>query len=405
MPINNKIAIVGAFSRYNYGDILMPIVVREMLGRRNGHLALEFYSYRNSDLSEIGGIPSKSLSNLYIDLAKGKFDWIVVAGGQVLGQEHRRMLPLELKTKGATKSLITQTGFKAFGKIAPGLINTICRRVAGIQATFPWIIEGEESAARTIYNTVGGNYGYSNSLNRRASRLLALSPYFTVRSRSDFEIWKDTGVECKLVPDSVACISHVFRAGNLSNLVRKEIRSQISSIGDYFIFQISRENAFRREAEIAQYIQKSVTATGLQCLLVPMGYAAGHEDDTALRNIAKYCDHRVHLLDNASVHEITYAISRADAYLGTSLHGAIVSSSYGVPHTTICAPNKKTQEYLESWKSTRLFSTNLNDLPSAAKYLVNDNENRKYTEIRSIEIINQVEQHFDLMAKIITSDH
>ena len=380
----------------------MPIVVREMLGRRNGHLAFDFYSYRNSDLSEIGGIPSKSLSDLYNDLAKGKFDWVVVAGGQVLGQEHRRMLPLELKTKSATKSFITQIGFKAFGKIAPGLLNRICRGAVGIQATFPWIIEGDESAARTIYNTVGGNYRYSNSLNRQASRLLALSPYFTTRSRSDFEIWKDAGVGCKLVPDSVACISRIFEAEILSNLVREQTKSNISSLGDYFIFQISRENAFRREAEIAQYIQSSVAATGLQCMLVPMGYAAGHEDDTALRNIAKRCDQRVYLLDNASVHEITYAISRADAYLGTSLHGAIVSSSYGVPHTTICVPNKKTQEYLESWKSTRLFSTNLSDLASAAKYLINDNENRRYTAVKSIEIINRVEEHFDLMAKMIT---
>lgn len=54
-----SINIIGAFDRYNYGDLLFPIIIEEYIKKYNCELIkkykLEYYALVQSDLSKVGG--------------------------------------------------------------------------------------------------------------------------------------------------------------------------------------------------------------------------------------------------------------------------------------------------------------------------------------------------------------
>ena len=49
-----KIILYGAFDRYNYGDIIIAIILRNYL-KNNGFKNIEFCSIKNVDLTHLGG--------------------------------------------------------------------------------------------------------------------------------------------------------------------------------------------------------------------------------------------------------------------------------------------------------------------------------------------------------------
>lgn len=395
-----KVGILGAFSRNNYGDVLMPIVVSKSLSNRSKNISFNYYSYKKSDLSEIGGVPSLSLSDLYRDY--NNLSWVIVAGGQVFGQEHRRMYPLEFDMNHPFMAHAAQILFKVAGKISSSVVNNFCRKRIHVNSSFPWVVENPFDPKNVIYNTVGGNF---ESLPKRkeyhsAIQVLSESPVLSIRSHSDYDIWNSVLSNASLIPDSVGIISDLY---DTDDLIKKSKKTDfILSNEDYFVFQISRENGEGKESDIASALQEACRDTGLRCLLVPMGYAAGHEDQIVLRHIDRLTDSNISILDEANIFEITLALSCAKAYIGSSLHGAIVSCSYNVPHSTIIVPNKKTEEYIRGWNTSVIPSTRIAEIPSTVTDLIKTNSVAHVQE-RNQFLKKLISSNFDYMTSLIIS--
>lgn len=396
-----KIGILGAFSRYNYGDVLMPLIVEKAIRQRiSGNIDFSFYSYVKSDLSRIGGVPSNSLHDLYSNYKN--LDCVIVAGGQVFGQEHRRMYPLEFNMSHPELAHYLQIIFKVCGKISPSQTNKFCRRMINVSCDYPWVVEAPFNGNKVIYNTVGGNF---DSLSHTKSypsiiNTLSESPILSVRSYKDYRIWKTHLNNVTLVPDSVGIISEIYPTNSLLQLLSSHSRNLIPEIGDYFVFQIAREYGEGKEQILANEIHKACDLSGLNCLLLPMGYAAGHEDQIILNSLNNITDERVKILDNANIFDITYALSCAKAYIGTSLHGAIVSCSYSVPHSTIVVNNKKTEDYIKGWVTSNYPSTAINSIAETLCNLISE-PNVKYTSYRSSEISNLIDLNFDNIVSVL----
>lgn len=397
-----KIGILGAFSRYNYGDVLMPYIVSESLKKRMSGISFEFYSYKESDLTEIGGIPSKSLKDLYLD--SDNLDWVIVAGGQVFGQEHKGMYVLEFDMNHPKRTYFAEICFKVLGKICGSVVNAYCRRRIGAKSSYPWVVEKPFDGNKIIYNTVGGNFNSFKKDKRYVSMIntLSKSPMIAIRSLRDYNIWKTVLNNVSLIPDSVSVISDIYNDQKLGQLCQAKNKKKIDELKSYFVFQISRENAKNREEELAAVLEEACKINDLKCLLVPMGYAAGHEDQIACRNINTLTSPNVEILDKASIFDITYALSQAQAYLGTSLHGAIVSCSYGVPHSTIIVNNKKTEEYITNWKTSLAPACDIENIPKTLHRIL-ESDSKKYTKNKSKEIITMINDNFDKICKIMNN--
>ena len=77
-----KIALVGAFDRYNYGDILMPIIMHNqiMTNLNLKNIDFSYYGLFKSDMSECKGYSTDALS----ELKNKEVDVIIFVGGEVL---------------------------------------------------------------------------------------------------------------------------------------------------------------------------------------------------------------------------------------------------------------------------------------------------------------------------------
>ncbi len=60
-----KILIIGAFDRYNYGDLLFPLILEKQLDTYHKDFQYEFYGLVESDLSKEGGKPTLDLKAFY----------------------------------------------------------------------------------------------------------------------------------------------------------------------------------------------------------------------------------------------------------------------------------------------------------------------------------------------------
>lgn len=68
----NKILIIGAFDRFNYGDLLFPIIIEQQLKTYSNALDIEYFGIVESDLSSLGGSQQKTYSNFMKAVKKGQ---------------------------------------------------------------------------------------------------------------------------------------------------------------------------------------------------------------------------------------------------------------------------------------------------------------------------------------------
>ena len=396
---SNKIAIIGAFDRFNYGDVLMPAVFTQIVSKISStEYQYDYYGLKRADLTKQGGYKCSPISEYY--QSQDEYYATVVVGGEVLGAEYWGMLPMLMEGAPFWAIRPFTRALSLFAKISNKSINKLIENEVGSPAAMPWIIQG--APTKVIYNTVGGSRRLIPYIRSARPDLFSVlddlrrATYISVRSTEDMRALSSAGIKARLAPDSVSLISRVLNAEDIARGAAKNVTSLIAHIGNYFAFQINYDDAKQIGFKyIASCIETACSASGLSCLLVPIGLAPLHDDDKALGMIAKYTESNVHILPTCDVASITYALSNAECYVGTSLHGCIVSGSFGVPHTSIERKEKKTSGYLETWKSSPMCSIKLAELDSALSTLTQPASKqatkRSATKIQSAALNNFAE--------------
>ena len=87
-------------------------------------------------------------------------------------------------------------------------------------------------------------------------------------------------------------------------------------------------------------------------LLLPIGFAALHEDNIALKQMQNIYNNFV-LIDKLNIYEIMNLIANSYFFAGTSLHGNITAMSFGIRHIGLNPEIKKLENYLKTWEIKR----------------------------------------------------
>lgn len=344
------LAIYGATDRFNYGDLLFPIVVNWMATSSTINVTVKNYAVADSDFSTQGALPTKALS---CALNTGEIDscnHFVVAGGQVLDARWTSIIGYLL---GPNADLSMRAMRKLCGE---RLTDAMGRRKAGIPWGQPFVVPHDALPRHTTYsyNAVGGaeiEQLHPEYLHTLIKSLQAAS-YVSVRDQATYDALVRQGVESELAPDSAMVMSMAFPKSELKTRLRPAIRQYIDeSRNTYLVFQIGKKFLRGREQQIARTIEGVARAQGLKILLLAIGTATAHEDDIALANIKKHLNRDVLVAEvfDGSVWEIMALIADAAIYIGTSLHGAITAMSFGVPHLAFTSEVRKLQEFLLTW--------------------------------------------------------
>ena len=344
------INIIGAFDRYNYGDLLFPIVIEKYL-RENRKDLLEKYDLRyfglvESDLSSVGGKKTQALKKLYNeDLSENSM--VIVAGGDVLPARISSM-DVDLSKSNLSmlckKVIIKAINRRNFEKISMKKFN--------LNTRFPWIVEKDnfKNNIFVAYNAVGGST--LNELPKfevdEIKRNMSKSNYISVRDNKSLDNVKD--LNSKLYPDSATIMSNFFPINVLENKISKDVKKFIKDTGNKYICIQSNLCSIRGKEEIlVREIEKIHREEGVEILLLPIGIAANHDDNIALNRLKKYFNIKVNHIEKLNIYDIMYLIANSRFFAGTSLHGNITAMSYAVPHIGLNREISKLDNYLKTW--------------------------------------------------------
>ena len=346
MATENHIFIIGAFDRFNYGDLLFPLVIEAQLATYGHSFDTRCFGIVKSDLSMLGGKPTDDITAFYRACRESTgHTSVIVAGGEAVAVTWNSLL------------LALSRSFKRTHRFHHYLnrvidLNAVARRRLRGETELPFVFTASDFAGidRVIFNSLGGSEidpAVFDRFGGLRDRLREVD-YFAVRDEATRQHLANQGVQTNLYPDSAVLMSNFYPPALLAERVAPAIAKYVDrNRNGYIFFQIKNNHARSNEQRIARQLDAIAAKTGLHLCLCPIGKALNHDDHLALQRITPLLKQPSTLFDEVTIWDIMYLIANAAVYAGTSLHGAITAMSYAVPYVGIAVP--KLQSYLKTW--------------------------------------------------------
>ncbi|WP_057940496.1 polysaccharide pyruvyl transferase family protein [Algoriphagus resistens] len=341
-----KVLIIGAFDRYNYGDLLFPLVIERQLSRYGKEFEFEYFGLVESDLSDVGGLPTKGLQEFYKacnDPAKPVH--VIIAGGEALGVTWNSLF--------AALNPLFQRINKRHVKVNKLLdLNGWTKKILKGKTTLPFVFDKSDFAGvkSVTLNSLGGS-GLSPAVFAKYDffkEKLQNADYFAVRDQLTVDNLKKSGVDADLFPDSAILMSEFYPLGILQKRITPAVQNYVEkNAGNYIFAQINKKTTRGYEQVIADGLDEIYQKGKTEICLCPIGKALDHDDHEALQEIGTLLKSPYTYFDADNIWDIMYLIANAKCYVGTSLHGAITALSYAVPHVGLKV--EKLGAYLATW--------------------------------------------------------
>lgn len=347
LPKKPVVGIISAGDRYNYGDVLYAVVLKEYIRKFEPQIFqkydIEHYGIISSDLRKVGGLETLPIKALYEkDFAENSL--IVVAGGQVIGANIEVLFKF-LKTN-KIRLYADLIKYLALSKLGKSRRELLVKRF-GCKTKFPYIISADElkSDCKVVYSNVGG---FVSENETQAIKQISKADYFSVRDSQSFEENCRYRKDTILTPDAAVLMSEIFPRDQLE----KEVSEQVRAVGgEYIAVQFSLSYFRQHKSEIVEVLKAFKEENkDVKIVLVPIGYAILHDDLIALKGLKAEISEAV-LVENLTVKEIMYLISGASFFLGTSLHGIVTAMSFEVPYIALGGHNssQKLDIFVKTW--------------------------------------------------------
>lgn len=341
-----KLLIIGAFDRYNYGDLLFPLIIEKQLDSYGKNFQYEYFGIVESDLSKEGGKPTLGLDAFYEQLADPEQKAsVIIAGGEALG---------------VTWNSLYASLNKAFQKIHRHHVrlsrfidlNRVARKMLKGKTTLPFVFDTTDFPGlnKVLLNSLGGS-GLTKAFFTRypfLQKKLQRADYLAVRDKLTVENLQQNKVQAHLFPDSAILMSEFYSLTQLEEFITPGVAEYVQKYkGNYVFFQVNRKTTKGKEELLAAELDNIYQHDETQLCLCPIGKALNHDDDEALKALQEKLQCPSSYFDADNIWDIMYLIANAKAYVGTSLHGAITSMSYAVPHVGLVV--EKLDAYLDTW--------------------------------------------------------
>ena len=339
----NVVHFLAASDRVNYGDLLFPIVFSKIAKLKLADVEVYNYGIVKSDLSYFGGYPTMSYGQLHYNLKK-MGGTIVIGGGDVFFANWETLYSY------INPVFVKLMKYKLIRKVNSRLkiVDYVLHKKNVLLPFTPGVFEFKTSKKiQIVYNGVGGTFNKHNNpdFNSKVVERLNTSNYISVRDTRTLESLKKFEVNAVLSPDSAVIISDLFPIINL----RHKIKLDINIIPEkYFFVQFGFNKAPDNFKESALLIEKLAKNNNAKVILCPIGLALKHDDHLELRKMEKYSSYFQFVMPK-SIFDIMWLISNSQAYMGTSLHGALTAQSYNVPFFSLNKKIKKADSYFKTW--------------------------------------------------------
>lgn len=326
MP-GRRVLLVGAYERDNFGDLLFLALTRERLLAAGASLMVS--APIAADMREL---VDEFVLPTGLALQRHDFDVIWVVGGEVGTTTLGDALRFSLTAAEHHVLASAPSGVRAAAIAA----LTHDHESPGAYVPDPSRVEGAEP--RLVLHSVGvAGLGGAPEDDPRMDALVRAGT-LTVRDNASSEMLSTRGVRHRLAPDLVHTIrTRVPREpgpGSGRVLVQASTRSLDAWGDDAFVDAV---------AEIA---------TRGPVTLFAAGTANAHDslsryEEVRRAVLSRRRDADVDVAYERDPLELVRLISRSEAWIGSSLHGRVVASAYGLPRVSLT--NAKVAAYAATW--------------------------------------------------------
>jgi len=352
--MNWIISVVGAFDRFNYGDILFPRIAEHMIASEFPDANLEYFALRAADLRPEGGVVTRPLRDLYARLpAKDQYHLILLAGGELLAPAWHQMA--EHLMPNAASSIV-----RRIQRRTPGLPwNSLWRRLYHCPNLQPWTIDPNDMPTPercfVAYNAVGGTS--VNELSEKElswqTHALAQATWLSVRDEPTAATIRLRGLPAPhVVPDSAVVMDALCSSKEIAALGAAMLARANLPAAPYLCIQMAKRWIEGHEQTVANQLEEVNRRTGLNIVALAIGRAAGHEDQISARRLQNRLGDRPWFglaPDTMSVQQIMATIAGSKLYVGSSLHGYITAFAFGRGRIGLLSHLTKVTGFRDAW--------------------------------------------------------
>lgn len=346
----NNYYLVGAFDRHNYGDILFPAIHREYILKKDPSANIHFVSVTTSDMEYCGGFKTQALKELLTQHLKTE-DTLILCGGDILSADWMLML-------AHVSSEIFLMPFRVARRLfGIEFSNNLAKIVRGEKNHYPYVISPQDTQASIFYTSVGGA-GFSDKNAKHLRKVISLlrgAKFVSVRDTKIQSQLAREGMKVSCTPDTALIMSDFFSKErlNTTNWMSTVTTHHDFSFEKYYSFQGAKRLIDAHIDLLAAEIEKVYRDTGFSPLMVPIGRAPDHEDHIPLQKLIDKLNERgipCAIQESEHILSIMASLANATSYVGTSLHGAITTYSYGAVPCALMSENvKKLKDFLQTW--------------------------------------------------------
>lgn len=301
-----KIAQIGAFDQENFGDLLFPTVFEKRFPQCEIDMFAPTGNKKKPFEDDKYIYPIKELEERCITQ---NYQLIVIGGGDLIHTE----------------------------RVIASIYETDFRTIIEFWQ-FPIIIANQYQIP-IILNCPGAPKNL-NEYERYLTKILFENvDYISVRDSLSERNLSACGVEkIHVVPDTIYMIPEYFKKEELVAVKQELVRAKsIPEWDNYIVFQHNVINQ-KDDQEIKQIIKKLTMEKGKKVLLMPIGYV--HNDSEFMLQLLDEKNENVfYCSEKLSPKQICAVLAGGSGYVGTSMHGAIVSYAYGKPIVSINTAN------------------------------------------------------------------
>lgn len=368
--MNKKVAQIGTFDLENFGDLLFPTVLKEVM--RKHQIDVDLFSPYGGPMPFEEETFVHPIMNLENRILSEHYSAIVIGGGDLIRID----------------SFIAQDYEKTIN-------NSLL--------LWQWpIILAKKYGIPALFNAPGVPFYFNENNQRIVKYLIDNVDYVSVRDYSSAQILKDCSLnKVNVVPDSVFFIDKAFPREYLNSIFTKlQTENKIPTIQDYIIFQHNKSKI--RDISYIKKLKETIAKIAedeKNILFMPIGYV--HDDQSFMEKIYDSSDGKQYFVnEKLKPIEMLAVIANSNGFIGTSMHGIVTSYTYEKP-IIILNPSRLTKINGIS-EITGLEDANSKNINDALTYY-NDQFNRQSSS-RKQDIDKRISEHFDKIISLIDNN-
>jgi hypothetical protein len=324
--MGEKIILYGAFGRHNFGDMLFPHIVENLL--KDSNIPIFVCDIFSRDMRQYQGHNVLSVTDFF---DSDETVHLIHVGGQV----------------GHVKK---ESAFKCFNiNTHNSKHNSELLKFHDKNITFPYLLSKRDfkNPGFFVANSIGG-------VTEESVVNLIDFDFLSFRDKSSLKILIDNKVDHGLhLPDCAVLTKHFF-----DNLISKNRAQSFGS--KYLAVQINSCFLSSNSSFILDQILLISKEYDLDVVFFMAGSARFHDSRSQYINCFKgKSSKRFHFFDSLNIWHICNLISESSFTIGTSLHVRILSSIYNKPRITM-NPSLKHNSFIDDWDNIKSKSNGKN---------------------------------------------